>query len=182
MSINRIAFYHLETLLWIARLGTFAAAAARLNTTQPAISARVRELESHLGTALFRREGRTMALTPAGRELVRESRIVSLRIIGDDRPGLLANVSAIIGQMGANIIEVAHNRLALVALSGEVCVYLNDGVVSETVSLTAPNQCLLVEPKDWHSMTFGAGSILLVMASHPYDRSDYIDTPYETPP
>ncbi|WP_293678542.1 threonine ammonia-lyase [uncultured Phenylobacterium sp.] len=47
------------------------------------------------------------------RELVRESRIVSLRIIGDDRPGLLANVSAIIGNMGANIIEVAHNRLAL---------------------------------------------------------------------
>ncbi|MBL8770068.1 MAG: threonine ammonia-lyase [Phenylobacterium sp.] len=47
------------------------------------------------------------------RELVRESRIVSLRIIGDDRPGLLANVSATIGQMGANIIEVAHNRLAL---------------------------------------------------------------------
>ncbi|RAK64457.1 threonine ammonia-lyase [Phenylobacterium kunshanense] len=47
------------------------------------------------------------------RELVRESRIVSLRIIGDDRPGLLANVSRIIGEMGANIIEVAHNRLAL---------------------------------------------------------------------
>ncbi|HEX7886691.1 MAG TPA: threonine ammonia-lyase [Phenylobacterium sp.] len=47
------------------------------------------------------------------RELVRESRLVSLRIVGDDRPGLLANVSAIIGQMGANIIEVAHNRLAL---------------------------------------------------------------------
>ena len=47
------------------------------------------------------------------RELVREQRIVSLRITGDDRPGLLANVSAIIGKMGANIIEVAHNRLAL---------------------------------------------------------------------
>ena len=47
------------------------------------------------------------------RELVRDQRIVNLRIIGDDRPGLLANVSAIIGQMGANIIEVAHNRLAL---------------------------------------------------------------------
>jgi threonine dehydratase len=47
------------------------------------------------------------------RELVREQRIVSLRIIGDDRPGLLATVSRIIGDMGANIIEVAHNRLAL---------------------------------------------------------------------
>ncbi|MDP9104027.1 MAG: threonine ammonia-lyase [Pseudomonadota bacterium] len=47
------------------------------------------------------------------RELVREQRIVSLRIVGDDRPGLLAKVSNIIGAAGANIIEVAHNRLAL---------------------------------------------------------------------
>jgi threonine dehydratase len=47
------------------------------------------------------------------RELVREQRVVSLRIVGDDRPGLLAAVSAIIGDMGGNIIEVAHNRLAL---------------------------------------------------------------------
>jgi threonine dehydratase len=47
------------------------------------------------------------------RELVREQRIVSLRIIGDDRPGLLATVSAVIGSHGGNIIEVAHNRLAL---------------------------------------------------------------------
>ena len=47
------------------------------------------------------------------RELVRDQRLGSRRSIGDDRPGLLATVSAVIGQMGANIIEVAHNRLAL---------------------------------------------------------------------
>jgi threonine dehydratase len=47
------------------------------------------------------------------RELVRDQRLVSLRIIGDDRPGLLGTVSALIGRMGANIVEVAHNRLAL---------------------------------------------------------------------
>ncbi|MEI7931947.1 MAG: threonine ammonia-lyase [Alphaproteobacteria bacterium] len=47
------------------------------------------------------------------RELVRDQRLVSLRIIGDDRPGLLAKTSELIGRMGANIIEVAHNRLAL---------------------------------------------------------------------
>jgi threonine dehydratase len=47
------------------------------------------------------------------RELVRAQRIVSLRIIGDDRPGLLATVSQTIGALGANIIEVSHNRLAL---------------------------------------------------------------------
>jgi threonine dehydratase len=47
------------------------------------------------------------------RELVRAQRLVSLRIIGDDRPGLLGAVSVLIGRLGANIIEVAHNRLAL---------------------------------------------------------------------
>lgn len=47
------------------------------------------------------------------RALVREGRISRLRLVGDDRPGLLSQVSKIIGDMGANIIEVAHNRLAL---------------------------------------------------------------------
>ena len=47
------------------------------------------------------------------RALVREKRLASIRIIGDDRPGLLALVSKIIGDAGANIMEVAHNRLAL---------------------------------------------------------------------
>lgn len=47
------------------------------------------------------------------RALVREKRIVSLRIIGDDRPGLLGVVAKVIGDLGANILEVAHNRLAL---------------------------------------------------------------------
>ncbi len=72
LVMKRLALYHLETLLWIARLGTFRAAAERLNTTQPAISARVREMEDQLGVALFRKEGRGMVLTAKGRELVRD--------------------------------------------------------------------------------------------------------------
>lgn len=71
--MHRIALYHLETLLWISRLGTFAAAAERLNTTQPAVSARVREIEAQLGVALFRRDGRRMILTVPGRKLVQDS-------------------------------------------------------------------------------------------------------------
>ncbi len=70
--MRRLALYHLETLLWIARLGTFGAAAERLNTTQPAISARVREIENQLGVAIFRREGRRMVLTVRGRQLVQD--------------------------------------------------------------------------------------------------------------
>ncbi len=47
------------------------------------------------------------------RALVRENRLANIRIVGDDKPGLLALVSRIIGDNGANIIEVAHNRIAL---------------------------------------------------------------------
>lgn len=47
------------------------------------------------------------------RELVREKRLVIYRIIGDDRPGMLAKMSAVIGGLGGNIIDVVHNRLAL---------------------------------------------------------------------
>lgn len=72
-----------------------------------------------------------------------------------------------------------HTRQALVAVSGTVSVYMDDGVISDIVELTHPGQCLLVEPKDWHTMTFGPASVLLVMSSHPYDRNEYIDMPYE---
>ena len=71
-----------------------------------------------------------------------------------------------------------HTRQALVAVSGTVTVYMNDGVATDNVILNHPGQCLLVEPKDWHTMTFGPGAVLLVMSSHPYDRSEYIDQPY----
>ncbi len=72
-----------------------------------------------------------------------------------------------------------YTRQALVAMSGTVSIYMNDGVTAKNVELDHPSKCLLVEPKDWHTMTFGPGSVLLVMSSHPYDRSEYIDTPYE---
>ena len=62
---------NLETLCWIARLGTFSAAADRLNTTQPAISRRMRELERACCVPLFQRVGRRMELTMLARDLVK---------------------------------------------------------------------------------------------------------------
>ena len=47
------------------------------------------------------------------RSLVREGRIVVLRFIGDDRPGILALVTRIIGDLGGNILQVAHHRRTL---------------------------------------------------------------------
>lgn len=72
-----------------------------------------------------------------------------------------------------------YTRQALIAISGTVSVYMNDGLSEETVDLNHPSICLLVEPKDWHTMTFRENSVLLVLSSHDYNRGEYIDTPYE---
>src|SRR5919204_3305683 len=60
----------LETFFWIARLGTFSAAAERLYTSQANVSARIRELEDELDVLLFDRIGRQVQLTVKGRELL----------------------------------------------------------------------------------------------------------------
>ena len=64
MTIGRINFTSLEALCHIGRLGTFTEAAEFLHTTQPAISARMRELEASIGTPLFRKAGNRLVLTP----------------------------------------------------------------------------------------------------------------------
>lgn len=69
-------------------------------------------------------------------------------------------------------------RQALIAIKGSVDVYMNNGTSFATIPLSSPDQYLLVEPEDWHTMTFGPDAILLVFASQEYDKSDYIDQPY----
>jgi DNA-binding transcriptional LysR family regulator len=59
------------TFLEIARTGSFVAAAARLNVTQTAVSARVRALEASLGRQLFVRNKSGARLTPAGERFLR---------------------------------------------------------------------------------------------------------------
>jgi LysR family glycine cleavage system transcriptional activator len=65
--------YELPPLIWLrtfeaaARRSSFTAAARELNLTQPAVSHHIRSLESHLGSRLFAREARRIALTDLGR-------------------------------------------------------------------------------------------------------------------
>jgi DNA-binding transcriptional LysR family regulator len=65
-----ITLRQIETFYWASRLQSFSAAAHQLNTTQPAISNRIRELETHLGLILFDRAGRSTSLTPEGRDFL----------------------------------------------------------------------------------------------------------------
>jgi threonine dehydratase len=47
------------------------------------------------------------------RELVREQRIVTLRIPIADQPGALSRVAHVIGEQGGNILDVFHRRLSM---------------------------------------------------------------------
>jgi DNA-binding transcriptional LysR family regulator len=60
----------LRTLVLVAELGSFSAAARRLNLTQPAVSLQIRQLETLCGLRLVERLGRAVLPTAAGRRMV----------------------------------------------------------------------------------------------------------------
>jgi DNA-binding transcriptional LysR family regulator len=62
-------FPHLETFVEAAERGTFTAAARQLGLTQAAVSQRIHQLETAVGTAVFRRDPGRVTLTDAGQEL-----------------------------------------------------------------------------------------------------------------
>ena len=68
---------------------------------------------------------------------------------------------------------------ALISLGGSCEIYVNDGEKEEIFLLDTPNKCLILDPKDWHTMDkFSKGSTLLVFSSEYYDKDDYIDEEY----
>ncbi len=60
----------LETFVSVVQAGSFAAAAAQMNTSQSTVSMRIQELEQDLGVTLFDRGQRKARLSAKGRELL----------------------------------------------------------------------------------------------------------------
>ena len=71
--------YQLKVFLEVARCLSFTEAADSLSLTQPAVSAKIKSLETALGTSLFQRLGRRIELTQVGEYLLEEgSQLVEL--------------------------------------------------------------------------------------------------------
>ncbi|HEX7933291.1 MAG TPA: LysR family transcriptional regulator [Paraburkholderia sp.] len=64
----------LEAFVHVAELGSFTRAAIALDTNQPALSRLVRQLEVELRHTLLERNGRGVALTPAGQRMLAHSK------------------------------------------------------------------------------------------------------------
>src|SRR6201990_2422220 len=75
-----VDFKSIETFLWVVTLGNFRAAGEKLNTTQPAISQRIAQLERELGVKLLNCDHRMASPTPSGRQLmVYAEKLIGLR-------------------------------------------------------------------------------------------------------
>lgn len=74
--MRQINLDQLQTLITVADLGSFSAAAQALHLAQPTVSLHVSELESRLGVPLMLRGARRVRPTPAGAELIERGRRV----------------------------------------------------------------------------------------------------------
>ncbi|PYE18393.1 LysR family transcriptional regulator [Paraburkholderia silvatlantica] len=70
---------HLAVFVDVVRAGSFSGAARKRSTTPSSIQRKIDHLESHLGTPLFTRSTRALALTDAGEHLFQRAQ----RILGD---------------------------------------------------------------------------------------------------
>lgn len=60
------------------------------------------------------------------RGLGRQDRLVRLRVEIDDRPGLLAKVTTAIAELGANVVEVEHERMGSSGARSSVVIFMLD--------------------------------------------------------
>src|ERR1700694_2997775 len=93
---------HLETLLWVVRLGGIGAAAQHLNLTQPAVTRRIQELERELGAKVLRRQGRNVVPTPVGQAFLGSaerilSEVATMRGVASDKSA--------VGAIGIGLVE-----------------------------------------------------------------------------
>ncbi|MEI7781977.1 MAG: FdtA/QdtA family cupin domain-containing protein [Planctomycetota bacterium] len=73
--------------------------------------------------------------------------------------------------------EHAHRRQKqfLTCLRGSVTVLVDDGIHKEELQLSTPTVGLYVPPKVWAAQySYSRNAVLMVLASAPYDPSDYI--------
>jgi dTDP-4-dehydrorhamnose 3,5-epimerase-like enzyme len=68
---------------------------------------------------------------------------------------------------------------AAICIQGKCTIYNNDDAKEEEFILDTPSKCLILNPEDWHQMyNFSPNAILMVLASTPFDPTDYIYEKY----
>ena len=122
----------------VARLGGMNRAAAELNTVQSNVTTRVRTLEEKLGTRLFHRHSRGVALTPAGKRLAPYAEQVA-RVLAEARRAVqddgTPSGALVIGSLETTAaLRLSHNLARYAAAYPDVDLILRTGTTEELVT------------------------------------------------
>jgi LysR family hydrogen peroxide-inducible transcriptional activator len=74
MTFRRLHFRDLQYLVAVAEFKSFSRAAEACAITQPALSERIRRIESDLAVEIFERNKRGLRVTPVGQRVVLKAR------------------------------------------------------------------------------------------------------------
>src|SRR5690349_11419969 len=112
-----VELWQLRYVIAVADERNFTRAAERLHISQPALSTRIRELETRLGLTLFERTSRHVSVTPAGELLVERGRalledaasaVAAARNVATATPVLRVGV---LGTSGAVLFPLVAERV-----------------------------------------------------------------------
>lgn len=102
--------HQLRYFVTVVREGTFTRAAERLYITQPSLSEQIRKLETELGSPLFQRLGRRLALTSAGDALLPHAEKVVLEV--EEARSRVQEVRGLrLGRLSVGVLPSAGARL-----------------------------------------------------------------------
>lgn len=91
-------------------------------------------------------------------------------------PGSLKRIYYIANADGSTRGGHGHHKAwqALICMKGRVDVLVRRGEKSRLYSLDKPDQCLVLEPDDWHLLeNFQDQAIVLIVSNEYYDEQDY---------
>lgn len=178
---------HLRAFVAVAEEEHFSRAAARLNISQPPLSAAVRELERELGVALFERTTRSVAITGAGAALLEHAR-AALRSIEAMQSAAALTQTGLVGRVRAGFAGTSGYRLLarIVSAVRERAPGIRVELVPQTYSGDAVEAVLggdldlaftgFVPPKPLSSFIIGRESLVLaVPEGHPLAAHAEID-------
>jgi len=80
LSMKNATLRQLRIFSEVARHLSFARTAETLHLTSPAISQQIKALEDHVGSPLFDREGKKIALTPTGKHMLQHVRRILAQV------------------------------------------------------------------------------------------------------
>lgn len=130
--MNDLNYHHLRYFREVAHDGNLTRTAERLNLSQSALSAQIRQLEARLGHPLFDRKGRRLALTEVGRIALDhadrifgtgEELIATLRETGPGRQTIRVGANSTLSrnfQLGFLRPVLGRAEVAIVLRSGNV--------------------------------------------------------------